>query len=133
MIIKNFLFALSAIFLVSCNSSKMGKATVGKNGEIQKGYITYKCTHPQKTYTKAIEAKVRNGMDSLSVLSKSSLELGVTQTVTKLSEYSSDGLDLDLILFRLCEISINKGLTAAETESFLKIATDAWAKKKTQQ
>jgi hypothetical protein len=96
----------------------------------QKGYITYKCTHPQKTYTKAIEAKVKKGMDSLSVFSKSSLELAVTQTVTKLSEYSSDGLDLDLILFRLCEISINKGLTAAETESFLKIATDAWAKKK---
>jgi len=80
-----------------------------------------------------LEIKVKNGIDSLALLPATSIEASLSQTVTRLSDYSSDGLDIDLILFRLCEISINKGFTKNQTDSLFQNAIDAWSKKKLQQ
>lgn len=114
---------------VSCKSSKMGKATYGNDGTIQSGIAKTNCTYPSKRYTKDLDAKVKASIDSLAGLPQASIDLGIKQTVTRLSDYSSEGLDIDLILFRLCEISINKGFNAEQTKSLFATAIDAWSKK----
>lgn len=123
-------FILS-IFIISfsCNSSKMGKTKYGKDGAIESGTATTRCTHPTKRYTKGLELKVKDGIDSVALLPSKNIEAGLTQTVTRLSDYSPEGLDIDLILFRLCEISINKGFTKNQTDSLFQIAIDSWSKK----
>ena len=106
------LFILFAtITFLGCSPSKMGKTKYGKDGEIESGTATTRCTHPTKRYAKGLEIKVKDGIDSLGLLPINSIEAELAQTVTRLSDYSSDGLDIDLILFRLCEISINKGFS----------------------
>jgi hypothetical protein len=106
----------------------MGKAKYGKDGVIETGTAKVKCTYPTKRYAKGLEIKVKNGIDSLALLPEKNIELGLTQTVTRLSDYSSQGLDVDLILFHLCEISVNKGFTSQQTSDLFKIALDSWAK-----
>jgi hypothetical protein len=106
----------------------MGKTKYGKDGMVESGIAKTKCTYPTKRYAKGLEIKVKGEIDSLALLPGKDLELGVTQTVTRLSDYSSQGLDVDLILFHLCEISINKGFTSQQTSDLFKIALDAWAK-----
>lgn len=109
----------------------MGKTKYGKDGVIESGVAKTKCTYPTKRYTKSLDIKVKKGIDSLALLPSENLELGVTQTVSRLSDYSSEGLDVDLILFHLCEISINKGFSAEQTNALFKTAIDAWSKKTT--
>lgn len=119
------------LFAFSCKtpSPNQGKAIYGKNSEYLGGSGTVKCTQPSKRYTKDLNAKVKASIDSLGFLPSASIDLGVKQTVTRLSDYSSDGLDIDLILFRLCEISNNKGFSAEQTNRLFNVAIDAWAKK----
>lgn len=116
-------------FFASCNSSKMGKANYGKDGSINSGVVSTRCTYPLKQYTKSIDAKVKTSIDSLVQLPYSKFEVGVKQTVTRLAEYTPDGLDIELILFRLCEISLNKGFSSQQTENLFNSAIDAWKKK----
>ncbi len=107
----------------------MGKATYGKDGAIQDGTVNTKCTAPAKRYTKDLEAKVKASIDSVAGLPQASIDLGLKQTVTRLTDYTSEGLDIDLILFRLCEISLNKGFTTEQTQSLFNTAMGAWSKK----
>lgn len=122
-------YLLILFLFVACNPSKMGKSKIGKNGVIESGVIKPTCTHPSKRYTKAIDIKVKQDFDSLNILPFDKLNIGISQTVTRLSDYSTDGLDLDLILFRLCEISLNKGFTSEQTDVLVKTTIDAWSKK----
>ncbi len=124
---------LICILFISCNSSKLGKSKIGADGAVISGTNTNRCSHPTKVYAKSLEIKVQNALDSTLGLPFSKLNLGVNQTVTKLGEYSPEGLDMDLILFRLCQISLNKGFTANQTEELLKIAIASWEKKKNSQ
>ncbi len=107
----------------------MGKAKYGKDGAIEKGSVNTKCTYPPKRYTKSLDLKVKASIDSVVQLPTQNLDLGLTQTVTRLADYTSDGLDLDLILFRICEISLNKGFTAEQTDHLTQVALDTWSKK----
>lgn len=128
---KNFFFLIVTIttIVLSCKSSKMGKASYGKDGAIEKGTVKTKCTYPSKRYTKDLDAKVKASIDSLAGLPQASVDLAVKQTVTRLTDYSTEGLDIDLILFRLCEISLNKGYSAEQTSTLFATAIDAWSKK----
>lgn len=118
-----------AILILSCSPSRMGKANYGEDGQIKAGTVHTKCTKPSKRYAKGIDVKVKGGIDSLNALPFNEFSLGVSQTVTRLADYSSEGLDIDLILFRLCEISLNKGFTADQTNMLFSVAMDSWSKK----
>jgi hypothetical protein len=107
----------------------MGKANYGEDGKIKAGTVHTNCTKPAKRYAKGIDVKVKGGIDSLNALPFNEFSLGVSKTVTRLADYSSEGLDIDLILFRLCEISLNKGFTADQTNALFSIAMDSWSKK----
>ena len=124
-----FQILLFALFLVACKSSKMGTAKYGKDGVIENGTVKTKCTYPSKRYAKDLDIRVKKGIDSLGLLPNESFDLGLKQTVTRLSDYSSEGLDVDLILFRLCEISLNKGFTQEQTNALFATAIDVWSKK----
>ncbi|MEJ7684950.1 MAG: hypothetical protein WKG06_45315 [Segetibacter sp.] len=127
--IVNAFLCLIVCTSINCNSSKMGKTKYGKDSAIESGSATTRCTHPTKRYTKGLEMKVKVGIDSLSLLPSQNLDAEVRQTVTRLSDYSSEGLDIDLVLFHLCEISINKGFTKDQTSALFQNAIDAWSKK----
>jgi hypothetical protein len=108
----------------------MGKVKYGKDGVIESGTSKTKCTPPTKRYTKSIDAVVKGSIDSLLKFPKGNLEVGVKNTVTRLSDYSSEGLDIDLILFRVCEMANNRGLSASQTETLMRRAIDAWGQNK---
>jgi hypothetical protein len=118
---------LSSLIIFSCKSpSNMGTMKNGPNGTIVSGTTTLKCTPPQKTYAKGLDAKVKLSMDSLSTIPIKDLEAGLTQTIVHLSDYSSDGLDMDLIMFRICEMSNNRGMTAEQTQTLVSQAIAQW-------
>ena len=127
---KILLASLTLLFF-SCKtpSSNMGSAKYGKDGSYLEGSGKTRCSYPSKRYTKDLDAKVKASIDSLAGLPQGSIDLGVKQTVTRLSDYSSSGLDIDLILFRLCEISNNKGFSSEQTDKLFSTAIDAWSKK----
>lgn len=118
--------AICSLILLSCSSAKQGRTRQGKNGIIESGVIKPKCTPPQKSYAKEFDAKVKAEMDSLRYVSVSSFEAAFNQKVVKLREYSSKGLELDLVLFRICEMSNNRGLSNEQTTELINKAMALW-------
>jgi hypothetical protein len=112
--------------IFSCSPGKQGVVRQGKGGEIESAKIKAKCTPPQKSYAKEIDAKLKAEMDSLRFASSSSFEASFNQKVIKLREYSSKGLDLDLLTFRICEMANNRGFTNEQTSELIKKAMELW-------
>lgn len=123
-------FAIVSIILITsigCRSkSYQGKVKLGEDGKIVSGTTIQKCTPPQKRYAKNLEIKVKTKVDSLLQIPISELDLGVTQTITRLSDYTSEGLDFDLFYFRICEMANNRGLSKEQTNSLLLTLMDKW-------
>ncbi len=115
------------LFFTNCKSNQ-GTVIQGKGGEIESGKITVRCSKPLKTYTKELEGKLDGELDSLSNISNSKLELSLKNKVVKLTQYTSEGLDRDLMYFRICEIANNRGLTNEQTVSLLEKSLDAFDK-----
>jgi hypothetical protein len=125
---KSKLAVFASIFialLVSCKTSNMGTKKTNADGSVTET-TKKKCAYPQKTYAKGLDAKVKLSVDSLSAIPVKSLEAGLTQTVIHLSDYTSEGLDRDLLLFRICEMANNRGLTAEQTQTLMSQAISQW-------
>lgn len=111
---------------ISCSTSKQGRVKQGKGGVIESAAIIAKCTPPQKTYAKELEAKLKKEMDSLRFTPAVNFDASFSQKVVKLQEYSTKGLDWDLLAFRICEMANNRGMTNEQTSSLLHKALDIW-------
>lgn len=107
----------------------MGKVKYGKGGTIESGTSVTRCTPPAKRYAKNLDAIVKASVDSVGNLPTGQIELGLKQTVTRLSDYTSEGLDIDLLLFRLCEMANNRGLSAEQVERLNSQTIEAWKTK----
>lgn len=123
---KNILICLCLSAIISCSSSKQGKVKQGKDGKIENAKIIAKCTPPQKSYAKEIEAKLKATMDSLRFTPNANFDASFSQKIVKLNEYSPMGLDWDLLAFRICEMANNRGFTSEQTSSLLTKALDLW-------
>jgi hypothetical protein len=123
---------LFTLIIASCNSSKRtGKVIYGEGGKIESGYSKIGCTPPTKRYTKDLDARVKASIDSLLPIPIKDIDLGLTQKITRLSDYTSQGLDFDLIMFRICEMANNRGFSAGRTDSLIQNAFKIWEKNKT--
>lgn len=121
------IFCLVLLFnFFSCRSSKMGQVKRGEDGKVVSGITRLKCTYPAKKYSKDLDIKVKSNVDSLLNVSFSQLNIGIAQTITRLSNFTSDGLDLDLFLFRICEMANNRGLNNSDTKDLIISAIDKW-------
>lgn len=124
------LIAYFIFLLFSCTPNKLGKLTLGENGKVISGTKKLRCSHPQKRYARNLELKVKGSIDSTLLVPRSNLETTINKTVTRLADNTSEGLDIDLILFRICELANNLGLNEAETNTLLKTALEAWNRTK---
>lgn len=104
----------------------MGTVQRDKEGNIVVGTTKLRCTYPSKKYSKALDFMVKENIDSLSKIPYTNLDVAVSQTISRLSDYTSEGLDLDLFLFRLCEMANNRGLTAEQIQNLLFSAMNKW-------
>jgi len=119
---KTLLMLSISLLFFSCKST----LKLGKNGEIDSGKIYAKCTKPQKRYTKSIDAAVKGSMQSLGTVDSLNLTASVKTEVIRLTDYSQQGLDLDLVLFRLCEMGNNRLLNSDQTNSLISEAMKSW-------
>jgi len=111
------------VSMISCIPQKQ----IGKGGVIESGTVTTgKCTKPQKRYTKDVKVALKGSVAKWKVVSGVDLEASVKSEVTKLTDYSQVGLDLDLILFRICEMSRNASLTQEQTGNLTTLAMKTW-------
>jgi len=128
---KIFVFFFVVLLLTSCVTNR-GTVEYGKDGVIVGGKGKARCKEPDKRYNPEITAKVSTEIDKLKDIPYVKLGLELHRSVKQLSvDYSQEGLDLDLILFRICEMSLNRGLTNKHTVELTKKAIEAW-KNKTQ-
>lgn len=128
---KNVSILIMILFLaliLSC-SHKRGQVQYGEKGVIKTGTGTLMCTPPNKRYTSEIQAHVKAELDKL--IPDSNIELGIERKIVKLADYSQKGLDIDLILFRICEMSINRGFTNDQTNSLILKVIKLWNKEHT--
>ncbi len=65
-------------------------------------------------------------MDSLKYVPIQNFETSFEQKVIKLHDYTSLGLDLDLLTFRICEMANNRGFTSEQTSSLIEKAIEVW-------
>ncbi len=123
----NYVAAFLVIILMSCSSTKKrGTLTVGEGGVITGGKISVYCDPPQKQYAKEVEAKLLAEISELNEIPEAKLETSLNSKVIKLADYSSQGLDRDLLLFRICEMSLNRGLTNEQTQKLIDKAIEVW-------
>lgn len=127
---SNRIIILLFFFVCSCASpSKMGKVRVGEDGKVVEGTTTRRCEPPAKRYANNLEAFVKASVDSLAQIPSGNLEFEVKKTVTRLSDYSSEGLDIDLILFRICQMANNQGMNNLQVEKLIQASINAWNNK----
>lgn len=127
-ILSQIVIILTVLSLMSSCSRSV--KTLGSNGEIVGGktYAT-KCTKPAKRYSKSVEAAVEGSIKALDVTNSNKLTSSLKTEVIRLTDYSQQGLDLDLILFRLCEMSRNSSLTQTSTQILFSDAIKTWNSK----
>lgn len=120
------IFVGLSFFFSFCSSSKQGKVIQGKDGKIESAIIDARCSYPKKTYAKELDAKIKAEVDSLRFTPQSNFDVSFNQKVIKLHDYTAKGLDLDLLLFRVCEMANNRGFTSEQTSLLIQKAIDLW-------
>jgi hypothetical protein len=104
----------------------MGKENLGEDGKVLSGTKYKKCTYPPKTYTKGLDVKVKAEVDSMNSVPIENIDLALSQTVTRLASYTSEGLDIGLFLFYTCEMANNRGFSAEQTQQIITSALNVW-------
>ena len=69
---------------------------------------------------------MRTQLSELPSLPNIEFETQIQKNIVLLSDYSSKGLDRDLLLYRLCEITTNRGFTPEQTSRFYKESITIW-------
>ncbi len=127
-LLKPFSFTLLLfLFFISCRNQ--GYVDYGAGGAVTGGKGIVRCTKPSKRYTKTVNVAVKGALDTWGEVSNVELSGSVKTEVAKLTDYSQEGLDLDLILFRVCEISNNRGLTSEQINDLITTTTSTWNNK----
>jgi hypothetical protein len=117
--------ALSLVFLVGCETGsttetrtvKLGQVEQIEGGQIKKASVDAKCTErPPASYS----ADVKQNLES--VLKLSQLDLGSINTefarnLQTLAGNTPEGIDLNSILFYICETSSNRGFSESTSKS----------------
>jgi len=114
-----------SILIISITSCK-SNYNIGENGKIKSGKVYLNCTKPSKRYTKSVELAVKGSLKGLDTVKNNSLSASLRTKVVLLTDYSQRGLDLDLILFRVCEMANNRSLNSNQTDSLIAQAVKAW-------
>ncbi|MGZ3883723.1 MAG: hypothetical protein ACXVPQ_05260 [Bacteroidia bacterium] len=114
---------LFSIFLYRCDDNR---GTIDTNGKNVVQHLKLRCTEPQKRYAENVDVAVKGSIDAVKDVENASVEAALKTQVEKLTDYSQQGLDLDLILFRICEMSINRNFRSGQTDSLIKEVTDTW-------
>jgi len=122
------LFSIIICFFLNSCAMKMqrGKIQYGNDGEIKSGEGVALCKPPDKRYSSEIHAALKTELIGLKNTSDIELEAALERKIVKLTDYSQKGLDLDLILFRICEISINRGFTNKQSSKLIENVIEAW-------
>jgi hypothetical protein len=113
-----------SISVLGCDNQ--GKVTYGENGKITEGTGTLKCEKPQKPYASNVDGAVSAAVNTAGKAANGDVSAKLRTEVVKLQDYSQQGLDVDLILFRICEMSINRGFTNEQTIALFNIALAGW-------
>jgi len=118
------LFGTLSALVIGCDNQ--GKVDIGKDGEITQGTATLKCTKPQRRYASDVDGAVSAAVKTAGQAATGDVSAKVKSEVVKLQDYSQQGLDVDLILFRICEMSINRGFTNEQTIGLFNAALAGW-------
>jgi hypothetical protein len=117
---------LPALFLIYSVFGCRSKVELGQKGEITKGQIYPKCSKPDKRYTKTVEVAVKGTTKSWGSLTEAELASTVKTDVIKLTDYSQQGLDRDLLIFRICELGNNRILSAVQVQELMVLGMNTW-------
>ncbi|WP_028889502.1 tetratricopeptide repeat protein [Tenacibaculum ovolyticum] len=117
--------SLFVLFIYSCAGNR-GTIKYGENGIVVGGTGKARCEKPKKPYTKTMDASVKAEVEELSSVPSAELDAKLKTTVVKLTDYTSQGLDRDLLLYRICEMSINRGFTNEQTVSLIEKTMGIW-------
>jgi hypothetical protein len=113
-------FILFCGLITSCASR--GTVEFGEGGKIVRGEGIAQCGAPRKPYAKEVDAELKLELKDLDLTADAALK----DKVIKLTDYSQKGLDLDLLLFRICEMSINRGFTNEQTSQLIQKVITLW-------
>ena len=112
-IIKQLIFvSIIIIIVVSCS----GIGIQGEGGKSKGAIVLMECKAPKKRYASEIRFTLDSELKSVLNKGDAKINAELSRRIIKLTDYSQEGLDLDLLLYRICEISNNRGFTAEETK-----------------
>jgi hypothetical protein len=124
---RYFLVILVIQLLISCRSQ--GTLDLKEDGKIAKGKVKLKCDKPQKTYTKTVDAALTGSVAKLEEIDGVNLNATLKTEVVKLADYSQQGLDLDLLIFRMCQMTNNKSMSSEQAQELITLAIKTWNNK----
>ena len=131
---STIIFSITLIIFSGCSADgpNRGEVGFGDDGRVISGTGKAYCTPPSKRYTNELEATVDLELDGLKDIAKANFEAELGNKIQKLTDYSQKGLDIDLLLYRVCEISINRGFTNEQTSGLVKETIKMWETGKSQ-
>lgn len=122
-----FFVLLFVLHTLSCKHGKDIGTIQFNNTEILEGSARLNCTKPNKTYSQKIERILQLEIDALNEIPKEKLSLSIDESAVRMFQHVNEGLDRDLLLFRICEMSINRGLTNTQTTELIKLVIKSWS------
>lgn len=125
---KTTLLLLTALFLFTCTSTIGTRKSTTIDGvtntETKERIVP--CSLPEKRYEKDVSRALSAQLGDVPNLPYGEFETEIKKRVVELSEYSSKGLDLDLLMYRLCEITTNRGFSPEQTQEFYEAQSRIW-------
>lgn len=114
-------------FTASCSTSRGIEHRIG--GNVKSGKYKLYCESPTlPDYGKfkgTIDDYLGKFLNDKTNYSDS-LKNTIAEKVAILASFSQQGLDLDLVLFRICEMSINRNLSEKQTSELIAQAVNSW-------
>lgn len=114
-------------FTISCNTTRGFEHR--KGGNVKSGKYKLYCESPSLPdygkFKNTIDDYLGKSLSNKTNYSES-LNYTLAENVAILASFSQQGLDLDLVLFRICEMSINRNLSEEQTSELITQAVNSW-------
>ncbi|WP_157974335.1 hypothetical protein [Lewinella sp. IMCC34183] len=122
------LLLLSVFVAASCTTKVGSRKTSSIDGvtTVKTNERIIPCNPPDKRYSKDVTRAVKTQLTSMPNLPDIEFETETKKNVIALSDYSSKGLDIDLLLYRFCEITTNRGFSPEQTKEFYQEQSRIW-------
>jgi len=89
-------------------------------------FLPGKCGEPRKTYTNHVKAELDSSVGKIKDTEQAKLKLTIENEVIRLTQFTPDGMDRDLVHWRICDTLLTLGISEEKSVELLTLVYTTW-------